>query len=208
MSRHQALPEGADDLAGSPASRDPERYNRRGRLRKEVYEAEMPRLQEQLVLLQCWVQTRGLKVLVIFEGRGSAGKGGVIRTITERTSPRIVRVVALPKPTERETHRVVLPALRRPPARRRRDGAVRPQLVQPLERRVGDGVLLRGRARGVPAQLPRVRADAGPLGHRRAEVLVLGQLRGAAPALRGPQPRAAEALEALGRWTSPSTSST
>jgi polyphosphate kinase 2 len=49
------------------------------------------------------VQDRGLKVLVIFEGRGSAGKGGVIKRITERTSPRIVRVVALPKPTERES---------------------------------------------------------------------------------------------------------
>jgi polyphosphate kinase 2 len=102
MSRHQPLPEGADDPAGTPATRDPDRYNRRGRLRKEVYEAEMSRLQEQLVLLQRWVQTQGLKVLVIFEGRGSAGKGGVIKTITERTSPRVVRVVALPKPTERE----------------------------------------------------------------------------------------------------------
>ena len=102
MTRHPALPEGADDLAGSPVSRDPESYNKKGRLRKEVYETEVARLQEQLVLLQYWVQTKGLKVLVIFEGRGSAGKGGVIKTITERTSPRIVRVAALPKPTERE----------------------------------------------------------------------------------------------------------
>ena len=62
----------------------------------------MERLQEQLVLLQYWIQRQGLKVLVIFEGRGSAGKGGVIKRITERTSPRTVRVVALPKPTERE----------------------------------------------------------------------------------------------------------
>ena len=52
--------------------------------------------------LQYWIQRHGLKVLVIFEGRGSAGKGGVIKRITERTSPRTVRVVALPKPTERE----------------------------------------------------------------------------------------------------------
>ena len=62
----------------------------------------MERLQEQLVLLQYWIQSQGLKVLVIFEGRGSAGKGGVIKRITERTSPRTVRVVALPKPTERQ----------------------------------------------------------------------------------------------------------
>ena len=53
-------------------------------------------------MLQYWIQRQGLKVLVIFEGRGSAGKGGVIKRITERTSPRTVRVVALPKPTERE----------------------------------------------------------------------------------------------------------
>jgi polyphosphate kinase 2 len=102
VSHHPALPEGADDLAGAPRTRDPERYNKSGRLRKAPYEEEISRLQEQLVLLQYWVQTKGLKVLVIFEGRGSAGKGGVIKTITERTSPRIVRVAALPRPTERE----------------------------------------------------------------------------------------------------------
>ncbi len=101
-SSSQALPAGADDAAGVPAQRDPERYNKEGRLRKAVYEEEISRLQEQLVLLQYWLHARGVKVLVIFEGRGSAGKGGVIKTLTERTSPRIVRVVALPKPTERE----------------------------------------------------------------------------------------------------------
>jgi polyphosphate kinase 2 len=102
MAQPHALPEGADDLARRPAARDPKRYNKSGLLRKEPYEEEISRLQEQLVLLQYWVATKGLKVLVIFEGRGSAGKGGVIKTITERTSPRIVRVAALPKPTERE----------------------------------------------------------------------------------------------------------
>ena len=65
-----------------------ERYNHAGRLRGSVYDAEMERLQEQLVLLQYWIQSQGLKVLVIFEGRGSAGKGGVIKRITERTSIR------------------------------------------------------------------------------------------------------------------------
>ncbi|WP_107772031.1 polyphosphate kinase 2 [Nocardioides sediminis] len=85
-----------------PDHKDPDRYNSAGKLRSAVYEAEMARLQEQLVLLQYWIQTQGLKVLVIFEGRGSAGKGGVIQRITERTSPRTVRIVALPKPTDRE----------------------------------------------------------------------------------------------------------
>jgi polyphosphate kinase 2 len=99
-------PEGADDAVAlvEPPERD-ERYSKKGKLRASVYDLEMERLQEQLVLLQYWVQSQGLKVLVIFEGRGSAGKGGVIKSITERTSPRTVRVVALPKPTERERTR-------------------------------------------------------------------------------------------------------
>ena len=77
-------------------------YNADGRLKKRYYEHELERLQEELVKLQHWVQRKGLRVLVIFEGRGSAGKGGVIKRISERTSPRIVRTEALPKPTERE----------------------------------------------------------------------------------------------------------
>ena len=77
-------------------------YRSDGRLKKKYYEAELTRLQEELVQLQHWVQRRGLRVLIIFEGRGSAGKGGVIKRISERTSPRIVRTEALPRPTERE----------------------------------------------------------------------------------------------------------
>jgi polyphosphate kinase 2 len=77
-------------------------YKMDGRLKKRFYEAELSRLQEELVKLQYWIVAQGLRVLVIFEGRGSAGKGGVIKLITERTSPRHVKVVALPVPTERE----------------------------------------------------------------------------------------------------------
>jgi polyphosphate kinase len=95
-------PEGADDVVAGGGARDPEMYTKSGKLRRTAYESELSKLQEQLVLLQYWIQSQGLKVLVIFEGRGSAGKGGVIKTVTERTSPRILRVVALPKPTERE----------------------------------------------------------------------------------------------------------
>ncbi len=95
------MPEGADDQRQLATGR-PEDYTRSGRLRSSVYDREIARLQEQLVLLQYWIQTQGLKVLVIFEGRGTAGKGGVIKRITERTSPRTVRVAALPRPTERE----------------------------------------------------------------------------------------------------------
>ncbi len=96
-------PDGADDPVIAPPDRSKdERYTKKGKLKGPVYDEEMARLQEQLVLLQYWIQSQGLKVAVIFEGRGSAGKGGVIQRITERTSPRTVRVSALPKPTERE----------------------------------------------------------------------------------------------------------
>ncbi len=79
-----------------------ENYRANGKLKRKFYDAELTRLQEEFVKLQYWVQRNGLRVLIIFEGRGSAGKGGVIKRITERTSPRIVRTEALPKPTERE----------------------------------------------------------------------------------------------------------
>jgi polyphosphate kinase 2 len=90
------------DLAkwSHPAGDD--NYRSNGRLKKKYYETELARLQEELVQLQHWVQRKGLRVLIIFEGRGSAGKGGVIKRISERTSPRIVRTEALQKPTERE----------------------------------------------------------------------------------------------------------
>lgn len=79
-----------------------EHYTSDGRLKRKYYEHRLAELQEELVKLQHWVHERQLRVLIIFEGRGSAGKGGVIKRISERTSPRIVRTEALPKPTERE----------------------------------------------------------------------------------------------------------
>ena len=66
------------------------------------YEAELERLQGELVKLQYWVKEKDLRVILVFEGRDAAGKGGVIKRITERVSPRVFRVVALPAPTERQ----------------------------------------------------------------------------------------------------------
>src|SRR5271170_5137823 len=66
------------------------------------YERELAKLHGELVKLQLWVVAKGLKVVVVFEGRDGAGKGGVIKAITERVSPRVFRVVALPAPTDRE----------------------------------------------------------------------------------------------------------
>src|SRR5262249_5688049 len=72
------------------------------RLKRKPYEHELERLQVELVNLQRWVVDSGAKVCVVFEGRDGAGKGGVIKRITERVSPRVFRVVALPAPSDRE----------------------------------------------------------------------------------------------------------
>ncbi len=72
------------------------------KLSSKEYEKELARLQAELVKLQNWVKAKGLKVIVVFEGRDAAGKGGLIKRITERVSPRVFRVVALPAPTDKE----------------------------------------------------------------------------------------------------------
>ena len=76
--------------------------NGNGRLKRKDYEKELSRLQEELCKLQDWVKHKGLRVIVVFEGRDAAGKGGTIRAITERVSPRVFRLVALPAPSDRE----------------------------------------------------------------------------------------------------------
>ncbi|RMH52760.1 MAG: polyphosphate kinase 2 [Zetaproteobacteria bacterium] len=73
-----------------------------GKLRKRFYERELAKLQIELVKLQEWIRAKGLKVVVIFEGRDAAGKGGCIKRITEKLNPRVCKVAALPAPTERE----------------------------------------------------------------------------------------------------------
>ena len=73
-----------------------------GRMSSKDYEAELEKLQVELVKLQEWIRVRGLKVVILFEGRDAAGKGGAIKRITLSLNPRVARVVALPAPTERE----------------------------------------------------------------------------------------------------------
>jgi polyphosphate kinase 2 len=73
-----------------------------GKLKQKKYERELARLHVEFVKLQQWVVHKGLRVCIVFEGRDGAGKGGTIKAMTERVSPRIFRVVALPAPTERE----------------------------------------------------------------------------------------------------------
>jgi polyphosphate kinase 2 len=80
---------------------EPQEKDRR-KIKKKVYEHELARLQVELVKLQEWIKHEGLKVVVLFEGRDAAGKGGVIKRITQQLNPRVCRVVALATPTERE----------------------------------------------------------------------------------------------------------
>ena len=77
----------------------------RPRMKRKEYEAEMRHLQGELVAMQEWVRASGAKVMVVFEGRDTAGKGGTIQRITERTSPRVFRHVALPAPTDARSRR-------------------------------------------------------------------------------------------------------
>ena len=94
-------PEPGHDVLGISGA-DAPRPEPRQKLNRKVYERELARLQEELVRLQRWIRHKGLKVVVIFEGRDAAGKGGVIKRIAERTNPRVVRVVALGTPSDRE----------------------------------------------------------------------------------------------------------
>jgi polyphosphate kinase 2 (PPK2 family) len=76
--------------------------NKNGKLKTKAYEKELHRLQKELCVLQDWVKRTGQRIVIVFEGRDGAGKGGAIHAITERVSPRLFRVVALPAPSDRE----------------------------------------------------------------------------------------------------------
>jgi polyphosphate kinase 2 len=77
-------------------------------MKRKAYEKELRKLQVQLCHLQQWVKSQGLRVIVLFEGRDAAGKGGTIKAITEKVSPRVFRVVALPSPSDREKSQLFL----------------------------------------------------------------------------------------------------
>jgi polyphosphate kinase 2 len=79
-----------------------------GKLGNKAYEREMFKLQTELVKLQEWAKATGARVVILFEGRDAAGKGGIIKRIAERTSPRVFRVVALPSPTDRQKSQIYM----------------------------------------------------------------------------------------------------
>jgi polyphosphate kinase 2 len=90
----------ATGKGGRKGARDGDQ--RAAKLGRKEYERELERLHAELVQVQHWVQRTGAKICIVFEGRDGAGKGGTIKALTERVSPRVFRVVALPAPTERE----------------------------------------------------------------------------------------------------------
>jgi polyphosphate kinase 2 len=100
--RREDLREPVDGVAVKPGTDGTVATGVREKLSRKEYEKELEKLQIELVKLQEWVKASGAKICVLFEGRDAAGKGGIIKAITERTSPRVFRVVALPSPTERE----------------------------------------------------------------------------------------------------------
>ena len=86
----------------SDSDSEGERPEQKARMKTKEYEKELYKLHAELVKLQDWVKHEGMRAIVVFEGRDAAGKGGTIKAITERVSPRVFRVVALPTPSERE----------------------------------------------------------------------------------------------------------
>src|SRR5687768_8410261 len=78
------------------------------KLKQEKFDKELRRLQARLCVLQEWVKAKGLRVIIVFEGRDAAGKGGTIKAITDRVSPRVFRLVALPAPSDREKSQMYL----------------------------------------------------------------------------------------------------
>ncbi len=96
VEKSQASRDGRDAGAAATAS-EPQ-----ARMKVKEYETEMRRLHGELVAMQEWIKTSGAKICIVFEGRDTAGKGGTIKRITERVSPRVFKVVALSAPTDRE----------------------------------------------------------------------------------------------------------
>ncbi|OAI42357.1 polyphosphate kinase [Verrucomicrobia bacterium SCGC AG-212-E04] len=105
METDETKPEKAENSAKEVQAAKPRKDKKSGKSAKlslKKYLKEMGKLQSELCILQEWVKHKGLRVIVIFEGRDGAGKGGTIRALTERVSPRVFRLVALPAPSSRE----------------------------------------------------------------------------------------------------------
>ena len=175
---------------------EPQKSVRPPKLKKKYYESELAELQTELVKLQSYVKEEGLKVVVIFEGRDAAGKGGVIKRITERLNPRICRVEALGTATEREkTQWWFQRYVSRLPAAGEMVLFDRSWYNRGLGR-AGDGLLHTGGVHGVPAILSGVRTHAGSQRNPPHQVLVLCERRRAGAPVLGSDRRHDQTLEA------------
>jgi polyphosphate kinase 2 len=97
-----------DDRGGAESAAESKDAEGKSKLKNKDYQKELERLHIELVKLQEWVKEEGAKICIVFEGRDGAGKGGTIKAITERVSPRVFRVIALPAPTEREKSQIYM----------------------------------------------------------------------------------------------------
>ena len=167
------------------------------KLKRKDYEEELDKLHVELVNLQEWVKLKGLKVCIVFEGRDGAGKGGAIKAITERVSPRVFRVVALPAPTEREKSQMY--AQRYIPHFPAAGEVVifDRSWYNRAGRRAGHGLLHGGAGEGLPGDGAGRREADARLRHHPAEVLARGQPGGADAAAGGADRRRPQDLEAL-----------
>jgi hypothetical protein len=136
------------------------------KMKRKAFEKELYRLQVELTRLQAWAVAEGARVIVVFEGRDTAGKGGVISRIMQRCSPRVFKHVALPAPSDRAE-----PALHRALPGRQGDYRARPLLVQPGGGRARDGLLQQARSRALPASGARRGARDRQQRHHLAQVL-------------------------------------
>ena len=171
------------------------------KLKRSEYEEELRRLQGELCTLQAWVKEKGLRVIVVFEGRDGAGKGGTIRAITERVSPRVFRSSRLPAPSDREKIADVHAAVHAALSGRRRDRDLRPQLVQPRRRRARDGLLhARSSISGFSSSAQKSRSTSSTAASS-SQVLAGGQQRGTGTAIPGPHRTTRSGSGSSARWT-------
>ena len=165
-------------------------------IKRKEYEKQLRKLQVELCALQDWVKHKGLRVVVVFEGRDAAGKGGTIKAITERVSPRVFRVVALPAPSDREKGQLYL---QRYIAHFPTAGEI-VIFDRSWYNRAGVeyvmGFCTEDAASPLPQGLPRVRTVHRRRRHPAHQILAGGQRRGAEAPLRGPHRRSAASVEA------------
>ena len=169
------------------------------KLSGKEYLKELRKLQTELCHLQEWVKETRQRIIIVFEGRDAAGKGGLIRAITERVSPRIFQVVALPAPSGSREEPALHPTLSEPVSCSRRSDHLRSELVQSRRHRVRHGLLRQEDQlkKFLAAGAGRSRTVLIKERNYPPQVLAGSQQRGAKAAFRGSHQRSNAAMEAF-----------